>query len=167
MRSRSHNPSIKSLFLALLRKVPYLTSNTTISPPRPHSSHSFFPSPFSYSLPLSVCITITLCSLPTHSLKSPSTMASSLLYRRPGHVDSARASIIGDEKVGSVKSDSAGSSRSSYLPIGVPENLSFDRIINNDTCPVSSQNTPNSLCPWGFVFPHQLTSSSLARLGTS
>ncbi|PSK33590.1 adenylosuccinate lyase [Elsinoe australis] len=60
-------------------------------------------------------------------------MVYSLLYRRPSRVSLSQASISGDEKQKSL-SDSVitGSSRSSA---GIPDALSFDRIINGGTCP--------------------------------
>ncbi len=63
-------------------------------------------------------------------------MVYSLTYRRPAHVDSARASLIGDEKPkslgeGSIDSQGSGSA------FGIPDALSFDRIIAGGTCPVS------------------------------
>ena len=63
-------------------------------------------------------------------------MVYSLTYRRPPHVDSSRASINGDEKARSI----GGSmhSQTSGMSFGIPDALSFDRIINGGTCPVSS-----------------------------
>ncbi len=63
-------------------------------------------------------------------------MVYSLTYRRPPHVDSARASIAGDVKpksVGEASIDSQGSGSA----FGIPDALSFDRIIAGGTCPVS------------------------------
>lgn len=63
-------------------------------------------------------------------------MVYSLTYRRPPHVDSARASMFGDEKpksVGETSIDSQGSGPA----FGIPDALSFDRIIAGGTCPVS------------------------------
>lgn len=63
-------------------------------------------------------------------------MVYSLTYRRPAHVDSARASVIGDEKpksLGEASIDSQGSASA----FGIPDALSFDRIIAGGTCPVS------------------------------
>ncbi|MCJ1469917.1 hypothetical protein MMC07_008561 [Pseudocyphellaria aurata] len=60
-------------------------------------------------------------------------MVYSLTYRRPPHVSSSNASTIGDEKIrsmgGSVHSGSSGTS------FGIPNALSFDRIIAGGTCP--------------------------------
>ena len=65
-------------------------------------------------------------------------MVYSLLYRRPPHVDSARSSLNGDAKpksfVGSMRSVSTNSSTKAN---GIPDALSFDRIISGGTCPVS------------------------------
>ncbi|MCJ1231076.1 hypothetical protein MMC12_007751 [Toensbergia leucococca] len=63
-------------------------------------------------------------------------MVYSLLYRRPPHVDSARSSLNGDAKpksfVGSMRSVSTNSSTKAN---GIPDALSFDRIISGGTCP--------------------------------
>lgn len=64
-------------------------------------------------------------------------MVYSLTYRRPTHVprdDSARSSTVVDEK-GSID----GSFRSGHSAsiAGIPEALSFDRVITGGTCPVS------------------------------
>ncbi|KAK4695873.1 hypothetical protein P7C71_g1963, partial [Lecanoromycetidae sp. Uapishka_2] len=61
-------------------------------------------------------------------------MVYSLTYRRPSHVDSARASVLGDEKtqsIGEASIDSAGTGMS----FGIPNALSFDRIMAGGTCP--------------------------------
>ena len=68
-------------------------------------------------------------------------MVYSLTYRRPPHVDSARASINGSEKTKSIDQGSI-SSRGSSVFAGIPDALSFDKIINGGTCPVSSHYTP-------------------------
>ena len=63
-------------------------------------------------------------------------MVYSLAYRRPPHVDSARSSIMGDKKpksIGASSIDSAGTG----VSVGIPNALSFDRIITGGTCPVS------------------------------
>lgn len=63
-------------------------------------------------------------------------MVYSLTYRRPSHVDSSRASVLGDEKpksLGGASFDSQDSGPAS----GIPDALSFDRIIGGGTCPVS------------------------------
>lgn len=59
-------------------------------------------------------------------------MVLSLGYRRPVYVTSSRQSLD-SEKGG--KAESVTSSSSS--PYGIPEALSFDRIISGGTCPVS------------------------------
>ena len=61
-------------------------------------------------------------------------MVYSLTYRRPPHVDSAQASVYGDEKTKSVGETSIDSQGSAF---GIPDALSFDRIIAGGTCPVS------------------------------
>ena len=63
-------------------------------------------------------------------------MVYSLTYRRPPHVSSARASFNGDEKVKSI-GESTIDSQTSQGVSGIPEALSFDRIISGGTCPVS------------------------------
>ena len=55
-----------------------------------------------------------------------------LSYRRPAHVESSRASIE-TEKSGKQESISSGAS----CPYGIPDALSFDKIIGGGTCPVS------------------------------
>ncbi|ORX97358.1 hypothetical protein BCR34DRAFT_167289 [Clohesyomyces aquaticus] len=61
-------------------------------------------------------------------------MVYSLNYRRPSRVSSARASIDGREKQKSInESVNSGSSGMSH---GIPEALSFDRIIAGGVCPV-------------------------------
>lgn len=62
---------------------------------------------------------------------SPANMVYSLSYRRPAHVDSSRASIE-TEKSGKQESISSGAS----CPYGIPDALSFDKIISGGTCPV-------------------------------
>jgi hypothetical protein len=63
-------------------------------------------------------------------------MVYALTYRRPAHVPaSSRGSVNGSEKTGSIhESITSGSSGSSH---GVPDAISFDRIIDGGTCPVS------------------------------
>ena len=65
-------------------------------------------------------------------------MVYSLNYRRPPHVDSSRASIQGDEKPRSVGGSTLNSQGSGSVIQGIPEALSFDRIIAGGTCPVSN-----------------------------
>ena len=66
-------------------------------------------------------------------------MVYSLTYRRPPHVDSARASVLGDEKTKSIGETSMDTqvSGGSGMSFGIPDALSFDRIITGGTCPVS------------------------------
>ena len=63
-------------------------------------------------------------------------MVYSLTYRRPPHIDSARASVMGDEKAQSI-GESTVDSVGTGMSMGIPEALSFDRIISGGTCPVS------------------------------
>ena len=58
-------------------------------------------------------------------------MVYSMTYRRPGYVDSSSSSV-NSEKGGKTDSISSGSS----CPYGIPDALSFDRIISGGTCPV-------------------------------
>lgn len=62
-------------------------------------------------------------------------MVYSLTYRRPSHVSSSRDSLTGEEKQKSI--NESLSSGSSSLSKGIPEALSFDRIVSGGTCPVS------------------------------
>lgn len=58
-------------------------------------------------------------------------MVYSLAYRRPAYVSSGAS-------INSEKSENAESVTSkSSCPYGIPEALSFDKIINGGTCPVS------------------------------
>lgn len=63
-------------------------------------------------------------------------MVYQLTYRRPSHVPSSRESISGEEKQKSIN-DSINSG-SSCMSCGIPEALSFDRIISGGVCPVSA-----------------------------
>ena len=84
-------------------------------------------------------------------------MVYSITYRRPPHVDSARASLNGDEKprsVGGLSVNSQGSASS----FGIPDALSFDRIIAGGTCPVSAYVLLNSVV---FNPPERLISANL------
>jgi hypothetical protein len=67
-----------------------------------------------------------------------------LTYTRPKHVNSGsinqdRVSEDGSEAGQTAFSSSNGSIKSgrTTLPAGIPESLSFDKIINGATCPVS------------------------------
>ena len=64
-------------------------------------------------------------------------MVYSLTYRRPPHVDSAQASVLGDEKTKSISEATIDSTGFAGISFGVPDALSFDRIIAGATCPVS------------------------------
>jgi hypothetical protein len=61
-------------------------------------------------------------------------MVLSLSYRRPVYVTSSRHSLD-SEKGG--QAESVTSSSTSSSPYGIPDALSFDRIISGGTCPVS------------------------------
>ena len=65
-------------------------------------------------------------------------MVYSLTYRRPPHISSARASLNGDEKANSIGESTLDPRASQCSSIGIPEALSFDRIISGGTCPVST-----------------------------
>lgn len=64
-------------------------------------------------------------------------MVYSLAYRRPPHVNSSNVSLSGHEKPRSIGQASVGS-QGSNTSLGIPNALSFDRIISGGTCPVSS-----------------------------
>ena len=85
-------------------------------------------------------------------------MVYSLAYRRPPHVDSAQASIIGDEKTKSVGEESIDSQGSAS---GIPDALSFDRIIAGGTCPVSTSYLVQSMHMGGW---NPYSSSVLRRV---
>jgi len=60
-------------------------------------------------------------------------MVYSLTYRRPSRATSSNNSISGDEKQSSI--NESITSGSSCMSNGIPEALSFDRIISGGTCP--------------------------------
>ncbi|MCJ1289016.1 hypothetical protein MMC34_000548 [Xylographa carneopallida] len=60
-------------------------------------------------------------------------MVYSITYRRPVHINSSRSSFNGNEKPGSI-GDSIGSG-STTVAAGIPDALSFDRVISGGTCP--------------------------------
>lgn len=62
-------------------------------------------------------------------------MVLSLNYRRPAQVDSSRTSIQ-TEKTEQSQGESVSSASS--CPYGIPEALSFEKIISGGTCPVGS-----------------------------
>ena len=75
-----------------------------------------------------------------YTILSSVNMVYSLTYRRPPHVDSARSSVMGNEKaksIGESSIDSQISGGSGGMTFGIPDALSFDRIITGGTCPVS------------------------------
>ena len=80
-------------------------------------------------------------------------MVYSLTYRRPPHVDSARSSVLGNEKaksIGETSIDSQVSGGSGGMTFGIPDALSFDRIITGGTCPVSRLSLFFHPCSLGF-----------------
>lgn len=78
-------------------------------------------------------------------------MVLALNYRRPRYVDSKRSSSPSSSRAESV--DSKGST-----PYGVPEALSFDRIIAGGTCPVSFR--PHDRCKILTSISHARSASS-------
>ncbi len=62
-------------------------------------------------------------------------MVYSLSYRRPPHVGSSRSSLNGSEKTDSIGGSTLDSEGA--VSFGIPDALSFDRIIAGGTCPVS------------------------------
>ncbi|KAI9657467.1 MAG: hypothetical protein M1821_003149 [Bathelium mastoideum] len=60
-------------------------------------------------------------------------MVYSLVYRRPSHVSSSGESLSGEEKQKSISE--SFNSHSSGMSHGIPEALSFDKIISGGTCP--------------------------------
>lgn len=69
-------------------------------------------------------------------------MVLSLSYRRPAYVSSSRTSLD-SEGGGQVESITSNSS----CPYGIPDALSFDKIIDGGTCPVSFSPTLLMLVP--------------------
>ena len=70
-------------------------------------------------------------------------MVYSLTYRRPVQINSSHSSFNGDEKPGSI-GDSIDSG-STTIAAGIPDALSFDRVISGGTCPVR-------ICPHFLVY---------------
>ena len=62
-------------------------------------------------------------------------MVYSLNYKRPAYVDNASRNSFQTEKS---TADESVSSRSS-CPYGIPDALSFEKIVSGGTCPVSSR----------------------------
>lgn len=75
------------------------------------------------------------------------TMVLSLNYRRPVYVDSSNVSVETE------KSQGESVSSASSCPYGIPEALSFEKIITGGTCPVRTFNR--------ILVPPDLTISSL------
>ena len=65
-------------------------------------------------------------------------MVYSVFYRRPAYIGSTRDSTTSKA---SLSGDSISNS-STLAPAGIPDALSFDRIIAGGTCPVSQANVP-------------------------
>ena len=61
-------------------------------------------------------------------------MVYSLSYRRPSRISSSQESLSGEEKQKSI--NESFYSHSSGMSNGIPEALSFDKILNGGTCPV-------------------------------
>lgn len=64
-------------------------------------------------------------------------MVYSLTYRRPPHVSSKRGSIASEQTGQSIGGSTLDDSHDAAINYGIPEALSFDRIIDGGTCPVS------------------------------
>lgn len=63
-------------------------------------------------------------------------MVYSLTYRRPPHVESRRESLASEQTGQSVGGSTLAESQDTAVNFGIPEALSFDRIIDGGTCPV-------------------------------
>lgn len=74
-------------------------------------------------------------------------MVYSLAYTRPPHVDDSRGSLSGQEKQRSINESITASSTCS-MSCGIPDALSFDKIIDGGTCPVRcSMSLSTHHCP--------------------
>ncbi|KAL8958365.1 MAG: hypothetical protein Q9193_004562 [Seirophora villosa] len=62
-------------------------------------------------------------------------MVYSLTYRRPPHVSSKRGSIASEQTGQSIGGSTLADSHDAAINYGIPEALSFDRIIDGGTCP--------------------------------
>ncbi|KAL8661978.1 MAG: hypothetical protein Q9202_005104 [Teloschistes flavicans] len=62
-------------------------------------------------------------------------MVYSLTYRRPPHVESRRESLASEQTGQSVGGSTLAESQDTAVNFGIPEALSFDRIIDGGTCP--------------------------------
>lgn len=87
-------------------------------PSVPVNAHSFFHLGF-------FIFSVALCQL--------AIMPYSLLYRRPSVVSSVSSTST---SAWSIKKPAPSEAGQSYLPNGVPDDLSFDRIISGKTCKV-------------------------------
>lgn len=63
-------------------------------------------------------------------------MVYSLAYRRPRRVDSKRGSITSQQTEVSIGGSTLEDSQDAPINFGIPDALSFDRIIDGGTCPV-------------------------------
>lgn len=63
-------------------------------------------------------------------------MVYNLTYRRPPRVDSKRGSVASGQTGPSIGGSTLGDSQDVSINYGIPEALSFDRIIDGGTCPV-------------------------------
>lgn len=74
-------------------------------------------------------------------------MVYALSYRRPGSVDSGPPSErTSDDKKRSIDGSTAGGSQHSGVSHGIPDALSFDRIVAGGTCPVGVTASSRSPC---------------------
>ena len=72
-------------------------------------------------------------------------MVYSLAYRRPPHVEGSTASADSGPSIGGTTLDETHESlQDSSINYGIPDALSFDRIIDGGTCPVSWLMCPSS-----------------------
>ncbi|KAL8685330.1 MAG: hypothetical protein Q9218_007833 [Villophora microphyllina] len=67
-------------------------------------------------------------------------MVYSLTYRRPPHVEPRRASLASEKTRQSVGESTLAESQDTPVNFGIPEALSFDRIIDGGTCPHAAEN---------------------------
>ena len=63
-------------------------------------------------------------------------MVYSLAYRRPPHVESRRTSTTSGESGSSIGGTTLDEAQDNPINYGIPDALSFDRIIDGGTCPV-------------------------------
>ena len=81
-------------------------------------------------------------------------MVYSLTYRRPAYVDTSRVSLETEKSA----AEESVSSQSSSHPPGIPDALSFKKIVNGETYPVRIPPPKTSLhAPDGMPHPEQVT----------